>query len=459
MNTLWREVTENPAIPWTTRRTNLENPKCDQDAKVAAKLSLCCASVTLQVWRELEGLHRHVSTVGELHRMALRWKGQVVEIPVISIYGEDSERAKHPTVLQVGREDGHTGVMACDFAVDQMRVLGNHPVEGISLQMRFLYYTLGAKAIIKDKTLEQFVESYNADQVLALYCQVSMGTSWARPTLQEAGLHDFKLIPTTPIQSDNEDDDDLDDDDDMDGDDDADLDGSEGEDDDDEFDEENNEDEDDESPRPSKRRRLDINGDGKLDEKLKKRLQPFVELRRLKLKLEDSDTVQGNVESKAGVNGHLNNTDDAQGYTPPSKSQRLEDILVRTPQARRMAAAWDWSKIEPRFYKVAIPLAQKMGVKTLPDDPPKDDASSASASKSVPEDDLENSMSSSSTLLSPRAELSGDPETSVSSEESKRDEEKGRVTTVWCSLPSWPRQAGRWSRSLHPQRRLVSRPR
>ena len=84
--------------------------------------------------------------------MALKWKGQVVEIPVISIYGEDSERAIHPTVIQMGIEDGHTGVTASEYAVDTMRVMGNHPVEGISLMMRFVYYILGAKSIIKDKT-------------------------------------------------------------------------------------------------------------------------------------------------------------------------------------------------------------------------------------------------------------------------------------------------------------------
>ena len=43
--------------------------------------------------------------------------------------------------------------------------------------MRFVYYILGAKSIIKDKTLEQFVESYSADEVLALYCAVSTGSS------------------------------------------------------------------------------------------------------------------------------------------------------------------------------------------------------------------------------------------------------------------------------------------
>ena len=398
------------------------------------------AAVTLQVWREIEGLHRHVSTVGELHRMALRWKGQLVEIPVISIYGEDSERAKHPSVLQVGREEGHTGVTASEVAVDQMRVLGNHPVEGISLMMRFLYYTLGARSVIKDMTLEKFVETYSAEEVRALYCTISGGSSWARPSLREAKLHhnNFKLIQTTPPPAPtDEETDDGDDDDDKRGDDDDtydaydaydDSDEEDEDEDDDEFDEENNEDEDDESPRPSKRRRLnrlDVNGDGKLSEKLKKRLQPVVDLQRLNYRFEDSDT-RGNVENQAAASGHLSDTSDAQSYTPPQRSQRLEDILVRQPQAKRMAAAWDWSKIEPQFYKVAIPLAQKMGVKTLP--PPLNLSSVSSASSANDGEKPNESLSSSSSVLSPRAELSGNPDTTDSSGEKQMSGEKKDIT-------------------------------
>ena len=397
------------------------------------------AAVTLQVWRELEGLHRHVSTVGELHKMSLRWKGQLVEIPVISILGEDTERAKHPTVFQVGREDGHTGVTASECAVDTMRVLGNHPVEGISLQMRFLYYTLGAKSIIKDKSLEQFVENYSADEVLALYCAVSTGTTWTRPSIQEAGLHNFKLIPTTPVRNDTDERSEANDDEDYSdysNDEDEDERGSSLDDDEEEeFDEENNEDEDDESPRPAKRRRLnrlDVNGDGKLCEKMKKRLQPLVNVRRLKMKFDDNDTDKGNAENSAGANEQSDTSEDAQGYTPPGKCQRLEDILVRTPQARRMAAAWDWSKVEPRFYKVAIPLAQKMGVKTLPTDSPMATASASNININANADQstvTEDSMSSSSSQLSPRAELSGNQGTDTSSEDKPRRDEK-RDTTI-----------------------------
>ena len=64
MDTLWREVNENPAIPWTTRRTNLENPKYDQDAKVSAKLSLCCASGSLNFKRSRR--HEYMRKHGNL---------------------------------------------------------------------------------------------------------------------------------------------------------------------------------------------------------------------------------------------------------------------------------------------------------------------------------------------------------------------------------------------------------
>ena len=404
------------------------------------------AAVTLQVWREIEGLHRHVSTVGELHRMALKWKGQLVEIPVISIFGEDSERAKHPSVLQVGIEEGHTGVTASEVAVDQMRVLGNHPVEGISLMMRFLYYTLGARAIIKDMTLEKFVETYSAEEVRALYCTISSGNSWARPSLREAKLHhnNFKLIATTPPPAptdeeteDGDDDDEKSRDDDDDTYDayDDDYDEEDEDEEDDESDEDDKDDDDDEEERPSKRRRLwnaffnrlDVNGDGKLCDKLKKRLQPVVDVQRLKNRFEDSDT-RGNVENQAAASGHLSDTSDAQSYTPPKKSERLEDMLVRTPQAKRMAAAWDWSKIQPKFYKVAIPLAQKLGVKTLPPPLNLSSASAASSTNNGGEMNESESLSSSSSMLSPRAELSGNPDATDSSEEKRMSVEKKDTT-------------------------------
>ncbi len=64
MDKLWMEATENPAIPWTKRKTDLENPKFDQDAKVSAKLSLCWASGALNFKKSRR--HEYLSKHGNL---------------------------------------------------------------------------------------------------------------------------------------------------------------------------------------------------------------------------------------------------------------------------------------------------------------------------------------------------------------------------------------------------------
>ena len=49
MNELWREVTVNPNIPWTKRKTTLENPVYDEEAKVKAKLAVCYQTGCLNI--------------------------------------------------------------------------------------------------------------------------------------------------------------------------------------------------------------------------------------------------------------------------------------------------------------------------------------------------------------------------------------------------------------------------
>ena len=63
MHELWEEVNSNINIPWTKRKTTLENPQYDQEAKIKSKLAVCyqAGSLNLKASRRNEYLTKQGS--------------------------------------------------------------------------------------------------------------------------------------------------------------------------------------------------------------------------------------------------------------------------------------------------------------------------------------------------------------------------------------------------------------
>ena len=154
------------------------------------------ASVTLQLWRELQGLHHHVETVGELHMFNFRWNGVSLQIPVISLHGGEEARDQHPSTIQV--KGDRRGLTSGNYPCNLMRVMGYAPVEGVSLVKRYVFYLTGARELIKDMSLDEFVGVYqDGERLKSLINFLGGGRRWIRPTLSEAKLDDFELIRET----------------------------------------------------------------------------------------------------------------------------------------------------------------------------------------------------------------------------------------------------------------------
>ena len=63
------------------------------------------AVITLEVWRHLAKLERHLMTLGELHLLRVLWDGEPIEVAVVALFGGEEARDEHPSIrLRSGRD-------------------------------------------------------------------------------------------------------------------------------------------------------------------------------------------------------------------------------------------------------------------------------------------------------------------------------------------------------------------
>ena len=112
--------------------------------------------ITFELWRENSRIHRHLRTLGELHEIFLPYKGEWIQLPCISVYGDEMERYKHPTVLEAGINK--RAVTVSEFAMNLVRVKHDEEAENISISVRFIFYALAVAELLGVMKVSEFYE-------------------------------------------------------------------------------------------------------------------------------------------------------------------------------------------------------------------------------------------------------------------------------------------------------------
>ena len=143
-------------------------------------------TVTFELWRENEKVHRHLQTIGELHMMYLPFRDEVIETCVISVLGEEMERYKYPTVLEAG--GNRRAFTASEYALNLVRVKHDATEDGIRISEMFLFYLVAAAELLGVMKLHEFVEFYSPNEVRNIIQTLEPGSWLTRPSLEQAGL-------------------------------------------------------------------------------------------------------------------------------------------------------------------------------------------------------------------------------------------------------------------------------
>ena len=278
------------------------------------------AMISVEIWQELQKVHRHVSTVGELHQLLLIWGDVVIDLAVISISGGQEELKKHPTFLKINSKK--TAVTAASFPVNLMRIMGGEEVEGPTLHQRFLYYTLAAREVVGDITLHQFIQQFTGTDINALIRYLGSGNGPCcakRPSIEQAGFNTVTLkgasrtiFDDSPLATINE------------------------------------------AREGGKKRRVE----GAEARGEASKVKPEPTQRRL---FEDSDATEGNVENGFQEDfSAINNNMETNEEKEQRKVQEKARFLLK--------GGWDWSLFSPEEYHIAIPMARRRGILSLPAD-------------------------------------------------------------------------------------------
>ena len=150
------------------------------------------AVITLEVWRHLAKLERHLMTLGELHLLRVLWDGEPIEVSVVALFGGEEARDEHPSILEVGA--GLRGFTVGTYPLNLLKVLNKEEVEGVCLTKRFLFHLLGIQEILGTMTVEEFAGYYTATDIRNLISYVGIGQSVTRPTVAEAKLDDIVIV-------------------------------------------------------------------------------------------------------------------------------------------------------------------------------------------------------------------------------------------------------------------------
>ena len=147
--------------------------------------------LTLQLWRESPCLHRQVAVIGEIHRFIVSWDGVIVDLNVVSVPGEEHNLMKYPSVFKVGPK--RKAFTINSFPVDLLRLMGREQVVGIPIAKRFIFMVLGAKEVVGQTTVENFVSCHSGRDILNLLNYLEVGAQFTRPTVEEAGLENLEI--------------------------------------------------------------------------------------------------------------------------------------------------------------------------------------------------------------------------------------------------------------------------
>ena len=150
------------------------------------------AIITLEVWRHLTKVERHLSTLGELHYLRIQWDGEPIEIAIVALNGGEEARDAHPSILEVG--SGLRGFTVGSYPLNLLKVLNNEVISGVSLSKRFLFHVIGIQEILGTMTVEEFSRYYKACDIRNLINFVTIGQHVRRPSIAEAKLNDITIV-------------------------------------------------------------------------------------------------------------------------------------------------------------------------------------------------------------------------------------------------------------------------
>ena len=142
--------------------------------------------VTFELWRENLRVHRHLRTLGELHNLFLPYRGEYVEVAVISIIGDEMERYKHPSVLEASMT--RKAFTVSEYALNLVRVKHDHVANNITFAARFLFYALAAGELLGIMSAQEFVDFYTPNELRNIIQMLEPGQFVTRPSLEQAGL-------------------------------------------------------------------------------------------------------------------------------------------------------------------------------------------------------------------------------------------------------------------------------
>ena len=281
------------------------------------------AMVSLEIWQELQRIHRHVATIGELHNMLLMWEDVVVELAVLALHGGQEALKDHPAFLKINAK--RIAVTSAAFPVNLLRVMGREDVEGPTLHQRFLYYTLATREVVGDLSVDQFVAQYNGTDINALLRYYASGNtdSWVRrPSIEQAGFNNIVLrgasrniFDDSPIAT-----------------------ACGGE--------------------ERRRKRTSEEGEQPRGEasrgEASKAKSPIIK------RLFEETEARGNAEDDVDVESVATNNNATDEERERKKVEEKARFLLR--------GGWDWSLFSPAEYHIAIPMARRRGIFSNPPD-------------------------------------------------------------------------------------------